>query len=121
MKCVFVHHNNPYLILGPFKFEVKHSNPEIAIIHDFISVKLAHKVKNLARGKMKSTPYFEQGQGRKDFSKDRTSKVMYLSDNLAWVLLNFSSPFFFIQRKQTATVLFLLRLLIINRHTWKLT
>ena len=81
MKCVFLNHQDPYLLLGPFKFEQKHSNPEIGLLHDFISVNESINVQNLARGKMKSTPYISKGDS-KDFSKDRTSKVMYMNELL---------------------------------------
>ena len=81
MKCVWLHHNNPYLLLGPFKFEQKHQNPEIAIIHDLISYKETQTIQNLARGKMKSTPLLV-GRKQKSFSKQRTSKVMYMNEHL---------------------------------------
>ena len=81
LKCVWLHYNNPYLWLGPFKFEFKHQNPEIALIHDFINEEEAQKIKMLARGRMKSTPYIVTGEG-KGFSKQRTSKVMYLNEKL---------------------------------------
>ena len=30
LKCLWLHHHNPYLKLGPFKFELRHVHPEIA-------------------------------------------------------------------------------------------
>ena len=35
--CTFIHHYNPFLKMGPFKFEAKHQNPEIGFFHDFVS------------------------------------------------------------------------------------
>ena len=78
-KCTFLHHNNPFLRIAPFKFEQKHSDPEIALIHDFASVNETEKIKNLARGKMKSTPYIVSGKSV-TFTKSRTSKVMYMNE-----------------------------------------
>ena len=57
LKCAWIHHQNPYLKLAPLKFEQKHSDPEIALIHDFASPAEIEKVKNLGKGKMQSTPY----------------------------------------------------------------
>ena len=81
LKCIFLNHENPYLKLGPFKFEPKLQNPEIAIIHDMIGPEEMKRVKNLAKGKMKSTPY-TVGGSETAFSKGRTSKVMYMNEKL---------------------------------------
>ena len=81
LKCTWVHHNNPYLQLGPFKFELKHQNPEVTLIHDLVSSMDIQNIQDLARGKMKSTPYLTD-EDNLEFSKDRTSKVMYMNENL---------------------------------------
>ena len=81
LKCIFLNHGNPYLKLGPFKLEPKLQNPEIAIIHDMIGPEEMKRVKNLAKGKMKSTPY-TVGGSEQGFSKGRTSKVMYMNELL---------------------------------------
>ena len=81
LKCACLHHQNPYLKLAPLKFELKHSDPEIALIHDFASAKEIERVKNLARGKMHSTPYVI-GKSTVKYSKLRTSKVMYQNERL---------------------------------------
>ena len=57
-----LHHNDPYLRLGPFKLEALHQNPEIAIIHEFASFQEVKKFKDLARGRMKCTPYSIEGR-----------------------------------------------------------
>ena len=67
--------------LAPLKFEQKHSDPEIALIHDFASPEEVEKVKALARGKMRSTPY-TVGKGTVNYSKLRTSKIMYQNERL---------------------------------------
>ena len=81
LKCIWLHHKNPYLKLGPFKLDIKHQEPEIALIHDFVSHDETKTIINLSRGKMKSTPYNQFGM-RKQFSKDRTSKMMYMNESL---------------------------------------
>ena len=81
LKCACIHHQNPYLKLAPLKFEQKHSDPEIALIHDFASAEEIERVKNLARGKMHSTPYVV-GKSTVKYSKLRTSKVMYQNERL---------------------------------------
>ena len=76
-----MHHNNPYLRLGPFKFEALHQNPEIAIIHKFSSPQNIKKIKDFARGKMKCTPYYIENNENEE-SKERTSKIKYINEHL---------------------------------------
>ena len=81
LKCACIHHQNPYLKLAPLKFEQKHSDPEIALIHDFAGAEEIERVKNLAKGKMRSTPY-RIGKYTVQYSKLRTSKMMYQNETL---------------------------------------
>jgi hypothetical protein len=37
LRCFFVDHNDPYLKIGPFKYELKHANPEIGLFHDLVT------------------------------------------------------------------------------------
>ena len=37
VRCFFVDHNDPFLILGPFKYELKNRVPEIGLFHDLAS------------------------------------------------------------------------------------
>ena len=83
MYCILLHHNDPYLRIGPFKFEIKHSNPEIAIIHDLVNIQESENIQNITRGKMISTPYVNVNDGkRQKTSKGRTSKVHYLNERI---------------------------------------
>ena len=82
LRCFWLHQNNPYLKLAPFKLEVQHHKPEIAIIHDFASSNELKIVKEAAKGHMKSTPYVTGGK-EDAYSKLRTSKVMYMNEKLA--------------------------------------
>ena len=81
LNCFWLHHNDPYLKSGPFKYEVRHKHPEIGIIHEFASFLEASAIQNKARGHTKSTPYSTYS-GMAGFSKQRTSKVMYMNENL---------------------------------------
>jgi hypothetical protein len=36
LRCFFVDHEDPYLKLGPFKYELKHDKPEIGMFHDLV-------------------------------------------------------------------------------------
>ena len=67
--------------LGPFKFEIKHQEPEIGLIHEFASLNETKSIQYRARGQTKSTPYGTY-DGSSDFSKQRTSKVMYMNEKL---------------------------------------
>jgi hypothetical protein len=42
--CFHLHHHNPYLILGPFKYEMLHREIEIGMFHDFAT---DYEIKNL--------------------------------------------------------------------------
>ena len=57
LHCSWLHHKNPYLRIGPFKFEEKHKDPEVGLLHDFVSLNETSQIKIKAAGKMKSTPY----------------------------------------------------------------
>ena len=81
MTCTWLHQNHPYLRLGPFKHEILHQNPEIAIIHGLANSKEVQNIQNFSRGKMKSTPYTSNGS-YDNFSKGRTSKVKYANERL---------------------------------------
>ena len=81
MNCIWLHHNDPYLKLGPFRFEIKHQEPEIGLIHEFASLNETKSIQYRARGQTKSTPYGTY-DGSSDFSKQRTSKVMYMNEKL---------------------------------------
>ena len=85
VKCIWLHHKNPYLKLGPFKFEVKNKLPEIAVIHEFASFNETQTVQDRARGQFIPTPY-----GSFNVSKQRTSKVMYMNEYLETVAMTLS-------------------------------
>ena len=57
MKCLWLDHRNPFLKIGPFKYEQLHENFEIGIVHELITVQESLAIRKLSKGKMKSTPY----------------------------------------------------------------
>ena len=79
LYCQFLHQNNPYLKLGPLKFEMLNSEPEIDLLHDFISDKEIHNLKAAVKDKLVTTPYLIDGIEKK-FSKQRVSKIKYINE-----------------------------------------
>ena len=75
LKCIFVHHNNPFMRLGPYKYELLLRNPEIGLFHDFVAPDEMSALKSLARGHMKSTPYVVSNKDEEAYTRFRTSKV----------------------------------------------
>lgn len=75
LKCFYVDHKNPFLRLGPFKYELKHRAPEIGLFHDLVSHSEMEKIKAKARGHMKSTPYVVSRKAEEPYTRFRTSKV----------------------------------------------
>ena len=55
--CIYLHHNNPFLKTGPFKYECLNMQPEVGFVHDIVSVNQTSKMKNEAKKNMRSTPF----------------------------------------------------------------
>ncbi len=89
MYCSWLDHQDPFLRLGPFKYEALHNKPQIAIIRDFASGPELSRIKEEARGHMKSTPYVT-GTTENAYSKLRTSKVMYMNEVLVPMAMDLS-------------------------------
>ena len=81
LYCTYLHHRNPFLKIAPFKYEFLNMNPEVGLIHDFVSKNQTSKMKMDAKYKMKGTP-FASGQYAGTYSRWRTSKVMYINERL---------------------------------------
>lgn len=79
LKCRMVHHDRPYLRLGPFKYELKNSVPQLILIHEFATERECATIKDMSRGNMASTPYTTRGKTNA-YSSARTSKILYLSE-----------------------------------------
>ena len=78
LRCRFIHHGNPYLLLGPFKFELLHQEPEIGLLHEFAHPDEMMAIRYKNQKKMHATPYVSKG--RQGTSKERTSKVFYINE-----------------------------------------
>ena len=90
-KCHLHYKTNPFLRLSPFKVEIFHNDPVVAVVHDFVSEKESNWVKSHARGRMRAATYFQEKKStlgeedketvRIDFSSDRTSKTRFVADS----------------------------------------
>ena len=45
LHCHWLHQNNPFLKVGPFKFEFKHKYPDIGYIHDMVCKAEVERIK----------------------------------------------------------------------------
>ena len=79
VKCLWLDHKNPFLKIGPFKFELLHENFEIGLVHDLITKEESINIQKLAKSKMKTTPYQTKG-GESVLSKVRTFMFHLLYD-----------------------------------------
>ena len=57
LKCHNLHYHNPYLSLGPFKYEVLSKDPHVGIFRDFYSMRETDGFLSRARGDIRSTGY----------------------------------------------------------------
>lgn len=76
---MYVHHNNSYLRLGPFKLEHLHHEPQIGIIRQFAEKSEIEPLKHLTKGQMVSTP-LQMGSNYETYTNARTSKVKYVNE-----------------------------------------
>ncbi len=81
LKCFFVKQDNPYLRLGPFKYELLNKEPEVGLFHQLASKSQIEAVIQNATPYLKPTPY-SLNQKTMPYSKLRTSKVMYQNEFL---------------------------------------
>ena len=89
LYCTYLHHRNPFLKIAPFKYEFLSMNPEVGLIHDFVSKNQTSKMKMDAKYKMKSTPYIAV-EDPEAYSRWRTSKVMYMNERLNYNAMEIS-------------------------------
>ena len=61
------------------KFEMLNIEPEVDLLHDFISDKEINKLKAAVKNKLFTTPLLVDGYEKK-FSKLRTSKIKYINE-----------------------------------------
>ena len=80
LNCKFQHHGDPYLKLGPFKFEELHKNPMIMSLKNFLSEKEMLTLKNLASDNLAISLVGDDKE--KSNTNLRTSKQAWISDRV---------------------------------------
>ena len=80
LKCINLHWKNPFLRLGPFKYEPLSQDPHVGMFRDFMSSSECEQVKNRSRGKLKSTP-FQEGLRTKYYTTQRVSKRIHITED----------------------------------------
>ena len=82
--CQYLHHRNPYLKLGPFKYEMLNEVPEIGYFHDILSDLECDSITGEALPTLEATSYtnYKAGGEMKSnkYSAERTSKTTYLNE-----------------------------------------
>ncbi|CAB4053876.1 P4HA [Lepeophtheirus salmonis] len=66
LKSFYLHHNDPYLKLGPFKVEVNNIEPSLIVIKDFI--------------------FDREGESYRNYAEDKLSRSFSLSNDVAETL-----------------------------------
>lgn len=77
--CRYLHHGNPYLKVGPMKYEMLNRDPEVSLVQDFIHDKEIEYIVNASRDHLYTTPYSVAGK-TEYASKYRLSKVHYINE-----------------------------------------
>lgn len=58
LKCLFLHYNNHYLRLGPFKYEPVSENPHVGMYREFYTNKEIQVLVDDSKEKLHSTIYY---------------------------------------------------------------
>ena len=95
---MLLHRGDPYLQLGPLKYETLNEVPHVGTFRGFASDNIMNKMMAQAKGNLMSTPYATESADGQSFSKLRTSKVQVQTQvvvslfshivNLHWVGFN---------------------------------
>ena len=83
LKCRLIHYHDPYLLLGPFKFEELNLQPFVAIFRDFISDNEVENYIEETEGKMKRSQHSAKsgdGSDKQVSTNKRTSKQIWLTE-----------------------------------------
>ncbi len=82
LKCLYLHHGDPYLRLCPFKYEPLNNDPHIGLFRDFFSPSDVESLKSEGLdGGLHSTPYTVPGGETRLFTSQRVSKRLHLHDD----------------------------------------
>ena len=80
LNCINLHQRNPFMRLGPFKYEPLSQDPHVGMFRDFMSPSECDQVKNRGRGRLKSTP-FQEGGRTKFYTTQRVSKRIHITED----------------------------------------
>ena len=58
LKCIYLHYDNPYLKLLPFKYEPLSENPHVGMFRDFYSYKEIDHLVEDSKEKLHSTVFY---------------------------------------------------------------
>lgn len=95
LKCRFVHHNNPFVKLGPFKVEEKSDDPFIVVFHEFMTPSEIEYYKSLGMKDLKrSTTGTGKNVKNNGKFKGRTSKQTWLQEQWFEFPIKEDEPFF---------------------------
>ena len=82
--CQYLHHKNPYLLLGPFKYERLNKVPEIGYFHELLYDTESNEITKEALPTLKATSYTgyktTKNAENLEYSPQRTSKTTYLNE-----------------------------------------
>ena len=83
-NCQYLHHKNPYLLLGPFKYEKLNLIPEVGYFHEIVSDTECDGIIKEALPKLKPTAYTLKKKGAEPihvkYSPQRTSKNTFIDE-----------------------------------------
>ena len=80
LRSFYLHHDNPFLQLGPFKIENKSVNPYVAVIHKFFHPREADAFIKSAGSNLERSETFIK-EGTLGSSMSRTTKQVYVPEN----------------------------------------
>ena len=78
-KCLLLHYKDPYLVMGPFKYELLSSDPHVGMFRDFMSSVECDSVVTRSRTKIKSTPFEARGRTQY-YTTQRVSKRVHITE-----------------------------------------
>ena len=76
LKCMFLDQNDPFIRLGPFKLEIMHNKPYVAVFRNFMYDDEIEHFKNYASDKLHRSSV----QSKRSTVVTRTSKQTWLDD-----------------------------------------
>merc|ERR1712156_968089 len=79
LQCQYLHYHNPYLMLGPFKYEPLNDDPHIGMFRDFYSFQHLNSLVGDSKDKLHSTTY-QDGKIMRYYTSQRSSKRRHIDE-----------------------------------------